>query len=179
MHDGWERYVSPDGLLLYRGNPYQLTPPVLSLAGQVTGVWDRWGFLVSPPELRLRYCRALKDVQAPGAAWLAVALVLAQQGQQQRPRAVGQQHGPGEGGDEAPSREAAQEGLLAGLHPMTRTQLDTLRAELAAELALACDVVDSRQPAAALAALPGGQLSGAPGWKEVLLQLRALPHGKA
>jgi hypothetical protein len=40
-HDGWERYTSPD-VLLYRGSPYSLTPPVLSLAGEVQVVVDRW-----------------------------------------------------------------------------------------------------------------------------------------
>jgi hypothetical protein len=40
-HDGWERYTSP-GVLLYRGSPYSLTPPVLSLAGEVQLVLDRW-----------------------------------------------------------------------------------------------------------------------------------------
>lgn len=44
-HDGWQRYRQSPGasgrLLLYRGNPYCLTPPVLSLAGIVDAMWDR------------------------------------------------------------------------------------------------------------------------------------------
>ncbi|KAG2435573.1 hypothetical protein HYH02_011867 [Chlamydomonas schloesseri] len=39
-------------LFLYRGNPYLLTPPVLSLFPYpLAGVWDAWGLLVTPLQL--------------------------------------------------------------------------------------------------------------------------------
>jgi hypothetical protein len=49
---------------VYRGNIFMLTPPVLSLAGDVDAVWDRWGLLVAPPPLRRYYACLLADLLA-------------------------------------------------------------------------------------------------------------------
>ena len=50
-HDGFERYISGD-LAIYRGNFFQLSPAVLSLAGPIAWVWDRAGLEVVPQEVR-------------------------------------------------------------------------------------------------------------------------------
>ncbi|KAG2440676.1 hypothetical protein HYH02_010255 [Chlamydomonas schloesseri] len=63
-------------LFVYRGNPYLLTPPVLSLFPYaLTGVWDAWGLMVTPPQLLWRYAAVWAEVLPRGGTWLAVALL--------------------------------------------------------------------------------------------------------
>ncbi|GBF97501.1 hypothetical protein Rsub_10424 [Raphidocelis subcapitata] len=85
-HDGWERRAGRGGgAALYRGNPYALTPPVLSLAGDVDAIWDRrallhpclWGLLITPPALRPFYLRTLSELLPARGGLLAAAACLA------------------------------------------------------------------------------------------------------
>ncbi|GLC40051.1 hypothetical protein PLESTF_001971500 [Pleodorina starrii] len=94
-------------LYLYRGNPYNLTPPVLSLVPfDLHAVWDTWGLLVTPPELLPRYAAVWADLLPRGGVWLAAAFVLQPQDPQPRPAAASAPGclpgsgvgGPGDGG---------------------------------------------------------------------------------
>ena len=91
-HDGWERYLalpsapSPAAAAaaaagpsaqVYRGSPFALTPPVLSLAHSFEAAVDVWGLAVAPPRLRLAYLRALAELlpAAPRGALVLAAAV--------------------------------------------------------------------------------------------------------
>ncbi|GIL80355.1 hypothetical protein Vretimale_12136 [Volvox reticuliferus] len=81
IHDGWVRHAmdvqssEPAGYL-YRGNPYNLTPPVLSLVPfPLHAVWDVWGLMITPPELLPRYASVWAALLPRGGVWLAAACV--------------------------------------------------------------------------------------------------------
>lgn len=71
--DGWERY-SGGGIQLYRGLPYDLSPQVIADAGVPTGVWDRWGLIVTPPDLLEKYAEVVAGMVDKGASVLMVGL---------------------------------------------------------------------------------------------------------
>ncbi|GLI65848.1 hypothetical protein VaNZ11_009478, partial [Volvox africanus] len=81
IHDGWVRHAadvvsSEPGAYLYRGNPYNLTSPVLSLVPfPLHAVWDVWGLIITPPELLPRYAGVWAALLPRGGVWLAAALV--------------------------------------------------------------------------------------------------------
>ena len=80
-HDGFERHVAPGeapgappgpALVFYRGDIFNLTPNVLSLAGSCDALFDRRAFDILPPSLYARYASAVCLCLRPGSRLLVV-----------------------------------------------------------------------------------------------------------